>query len=191
MGVAAVQKHRPGAHQVRAPQLRPIRAAGNKILVELGLQRSQQVRRLVLTGIPMFAPAERAERLRQAETQPGPDEQGDTARALFDMFWTYAVTKRDRRVPLDKAVWNFVDKSRAMHRYTGVYRAVWAWDYTRLALVNQPVLLLQPAEDLRDASISAAALLPDSKVREMPDLTSDIFDLAAERLATEMRCFLD
>ncbi len=164
--------------------------SGTLLAIELALHLPAHVRRIVLTGIPMLPPAERAQRLHQAETQPGPDEQGETARALFEMFWTYAVTKRDLRVPLDTAVWNFADKSHAMHRYTGVYRAVWAWDYARLALLKQPVLLLQPAEDLRDVSIAAAALIADSQVCELPDLTSDIFDLAADRIAAEMRRFL-
>lgn len=164
--------------------------SGTLHAAELAILRPGQVRRLVLTGIPMFPATERAERLAQAASQSDPDEAGEVARALFERFWTYAVTARDMRVPLGTAVWNFVDKSRAMHRYTPVYRAVWGWDYDRLAMIEQPVLLLQPAEDLRDVSIAAAGLMPRSTVRELPDLCSDIFDLAPDRLADEIRTFL-
>lgn len=164
--------------------------SGTLHALELAILRPAQMRRIVLTGIPMFPAEDRADRLRRAESQPGPDEDGAVARELLDTFWTYSVAARDKRVPIEKAVWNFVDKSRAMHRFTWVYRAVWGWDYARLALVEQPVLLLQPAEDLREVSIAAAALIRGAAVRELPDLETDIFDLAPDRLADEIRAFL-
>ena len=52
-----------------------------------------------------------------------------------------------RAVPLDKAVRNFADKARVLHRFTWAYQGVWSWDYSRLALMTRPALLLQPAED--------------------------------------------
>ena len=67
---------------------------------------------------------------------------------------------------------------------------MWSYDYERLKRVSQPVLLLQPDEDLRDASIAATALLNDVTICELPELDRDIFEVAPERLADELYDFL-
>jgi len=149
------------------------------------------VRKAVMTGIPMYDAATRAKKLAEAEGFPTPDEEGKVIIDLLQRLWTYVVTSRDAQVPLAKAVLNFADKAAVLDRFTWAYRGVWGWDFTRLALVSQPVLVLQPAEDLRAVSLEAAQLLPDAVVRELPDLDRDIFDIAPEILAHEIRNFLE
>jgi hypothetical protein len=85
---------------------------------------------------------------------------------------------------------SFSDKTFALERMHWVYRAVWAYDYTRLALLRQPVLLLQPHEQLLQASRDAARLLANVTISELPDLDREIFDIAPERLADELHRFL-
>jgi len=164
---------------------------GTLLVAELAILRPGQVRKLAMTGIPMYPAEARAQKLAEAETYPDPDEDGTVIMKLLSGLWSYVVGQRAAGVPLDKAVTNFADKARVLHRFTWAYRGVWSWDYDRLRLVSQPVLLLQPAEDLLAVSRAAASLLPDCTPRELPDLTRDIFDLAPERLADELRDFLD
>lgn len=164
---------------------------GTLLCSELAISRPDRVRRLALTGIPMFPAETCAEKLGEALNYPAPDEQGEVILTLLRNLWAYVVTNRDPAVPLQKAVFNFADKARVLDRFTWAYQGVWAWDFTRLGLVTQPALLLQPAEDLLEVSRAAAALIPTCSIVEMLDLDRDIFDVAPERIAHELRCFFD
>lgn len=163
---------------------------GTLLCIELALLRPERVRRLGLTGIPMLPAEEREAQLQAALNQPEPDEDGDVVRALHEKFWTYVVRNRDPRVPLDKAVRNFADKARVLHRFTWAYQGVWSYDYDRLKDMAKPAVLIQPDEDLAAVSIAAASLMPDCDVRELPDLRDDIFDVAPKQIAAELRTFL-
>ena len=165
--------------------------SGTVLAAELAIARPDWVRKAVMTGIPMYSAAIRAEKLAETEAFPAPDEEGEVIKGLLARLWTYVVGNRDKGVPLGKAVLNFADKARVLDRFTWAYRAVWSWDYDRLRSVPCPVLVLQPAEALRDVSLEAARLIPGAVVCELPDLDRDIFDIAPERIAHEIRLFLD
>ncbi|PNU06842.1 alpha/beta fold hydrolase [Novosphingobium guangzhouense] len=164
---------------------------GSLLACELAIARPDRVRAVSLTGIPMYDADALASRLADAENYPALDEEGTVVRDLTAGLWAYVVGKRDPRVPLEKAALNFADKARAMDRFTWAYRGVWSWDFARLEQVAQPALLLQPAEDLMHLSLKAAARLPSCRVVELTDLDRDIFDIAPERIADELRDFLD
>jgi pimeloyl-ACP methyl ester carboxylesterase len=164
---------------------------GTLLATELAILRPDLVGKLAMTGIPLYPAETRAQKLKDAEEYPEPDEQGEVILNLLTGLWSYVVAKRAVGVPLNAAIANFADKARVLHRFTWAYMGVWGWDFDRLALVSQPALLLQPAEDLLDVSLAAARLLPDCVIRELPDLNRDIFDIAPERLADELRNFLD
>ena len=162
---------------------------GTLLSIELAIARPELVGRVALTGIPMYPAEDLAKKLKEAQDYPEPDEEGTVILKLLDNLWTYVVRNRDAAVPLDKAVRNFADKARVLHRFTWAYQGVWSWDYSRLALMTRPALLLQPAEDLADISLAAASLLHDSTVRHLPELDRDIFDVAPERIAHELRTY--
>ena len=164
---------------------------GTLLSCELAIARPDRVRSVSLSGVPMFDEAAMAERLAAAEQYPLPVEDGSTTLDLLRNLWNYVVASRDPGVPLDKAVMNFADKARVLDRFTWAYKGVWAWDFSRLERVTQPALLLQPAEDLLAVSLQAAARMPSCAVVELLDLDRDIFDIAPERLAHELRNFLD
>lgn len=163
---------------------------GTLLAAELAILRPEKVRRTVMTGIPMYDAPTRARKLAEAKAFPAPDDDGKVILGLLQRLWTYVVTSRDSRVPLAKAVLNFADKAAVLDRSTWAYKGVWGWDFARLSLVPCPVLVLQPAEDLRAVSLKAAQVIPNAVVRELPDLDRDIFDIAPEILAHEIRTFL-
>ncbi|WP_298195966.1 alpha/beta fold hydrolase [Novosphingobium sp.] len=164
---------------------------GTLLAAELAILLPARVRRLAMTGIPLFPPEEAAARLREARGFPAPDEAGTVIMGLLDRLYDYAVRQRDPRLPLDKALANFADKARVLHRFNWAYQGVWAWDFARLGQVTQPVLVLQSHEDLLEHSRTAARLLPDVTWRELPGLDRDIFDLAAEIIADGLRAHFD
>lgn len=164
---------------------------GTLLSCELAIARPDRVRALGLTGIPMFDAETLAKKLDEAVNFPEPDEKGEVLLGLLSRLWDYIVVNRDPAQSLDKAVLNFADKARVLHRFTWAYSGVWAWDFSRLGLVTQPAVLVQTAEDLLDVSKQAAARMPSCRTVELLDLNKDIFDIAPERIAHELRDFLD
>jgi pimeloyl-ACP methyl ester carboxylesterase len=167
---------------------------GALLAVELAIAMPQAARRMVVTGLPMRTPAERAERLAAARNPAALDEQGDVALGMARALWDYVVARRTAGVSLARAARVWVDKLTPLDRAGWAYHGVWSFDFAaRLPLVTQPVLVLQPAEDIMPQSIAAAALFARAQVVELPDFQRDIFDLpeAVTRIAAEMRRFLD
>ncbi len=163
---------------------------GTLLAIELALLRRDKVRRIGLTGIPMYPEEPRAQRLKAAQETPEPDESGEVVLGLLKMLWDYIVVNRDKRVPLDRAVLAFSDKTYALERMHYAYLGVWSYDYSRLPELTQPVLLIQPHEDLLEVSLEAAKLIPNATVVELPDLDREIFEIAPERIAHELHNFL-
>ncbi|MEO9599404.1 alpha/beta fold hydrolase [Parasphingorhabdus sp.] len=164
---------------------------GALLAIELALLRSEKVGRLALTGIPMYPPEKRAELLAQAKDGPAPNESGEVTLSLLTRLWDYIVIQRDARVPLDRAMRSFADKAMALDRASWAYLGVWSYDYSRLDALKLPTILLQPDEQLRDASLAAARLISNIKIHEFPDLDRDIFEFAQERIANELHKFFD
>lgn len=164
---------------------------GTLLSAELAILRPDRVRCLAMTGIPMFPAEENAPRLKEALEFPEPDEEGTVILGLLEKLYGYVVRQRDPALPLDKAIRNFADKARVLHRFTWAYQGVWSWDFSRLSLVTQPVLVLQSHEDLLENSREAAKLLGQPTWRELPGLDRDIFDIAPELIADELRAYYD
>ncbi|MBB6255062.1 alpha/beta fold hydrolase [Nitrospirillum iridis] len=167
---------------------------GALLSIEAALARPDLVRRVAVTGMPMRTAEEAAALLEVANTAPSVDEAGEMALGMAKRLWDYVVTSRAAGAPLRRAADNWVDKLRVMDRGHWAYVAVWSYQYQpRLPLVTQPVLVLQPNEDIRDLSLAAAALLPNHRIVEMPEWDRDIFDLpaAVTRMGVELRQFLD
>lgn len=167
---------------------------GALLTAELALAAPDAVRRIILTGLPMRKPGERAERLAQALAAPMLDEAGEVALGMARGLWDYVVGARTVGVPLARAALQWVDKLRALDRASWAYIGVWGYAYEdRLPLIRQPALLLQPHEDLVEESKAAARLIPDHHVIELPEFDRDIFDLpeTVEALCLYMRAFLD
>lgn len=162
---------------------------GSLLAVELALALPAQVRRVALTGIPMYPADIRAKKLDEAEEFPTPDEDGTVLLDLLARLWAYVVKARDPRQSLPRAIRHFADKAYILDRFTWAYRGVWSYDFERLRALACPVLLLQPHEALRDPALAAASLIPNCTIRDLPHLDRDIFDIAPQELARELRHF--
>ena len=161
---------------------------GALLAAEIAAVRPELVRRLVLIGIPVFTPAEKPS-WRDKLVRPtalGP------SLAQFQDRWDYLVTHRPDGLSLPRAFDNFVDELHAYPREWWAHAALFEHDPApQLARIACPALVINPAGPLADASRRAAALLPDARVIEMPDLHGAVFEKAAGRLAAAMAAFLD
>lgn len=167
---------------------------GALLAIELAIAAPGTVRRVIVTGLPMRSPAERADRLASAKAAPLLDEAGDVALTMARGLWDYIVVARTPGVALSRAARVWVDKLTPLDRAQWAYHGVWSYDFAaRLPLVGQSTLLLQPAESIMAQSIAAATLFPNGQVVGMPEFDRDLFDLPAAivRMSAEMRRFLD
>ncbi|MCP8890734.1 alpha/beta fold hydrolase [Sphingomonas faeni] len=163
---------------------------GALLAAELGLALPNEVGRLVLSGIPMRDPADRAARYRDALATPQPTEDGAGILARSAALYRYVVTDRTAGVPLARAVELFAEKNRTLDHGAWAYHGVWSYDYARLPLIVQPTLVLQPHDALLDASRAASALIPGARFVDLPGLDRDIFEIAIPQIAQALRDFL-
>ncbi len=162
---------------------------GSLLAIELALAQRDRIGRVALSGIPMREPEVRAARLAAARSGPAPTEDGTALLAQSASLWRYVVTQRDRRVPLERAVQLYAEKNRTLHRSAWAYEGVWSYDYARLPMLRQPTLVVQPDDDLLQATRDAAALIPRAQFRLLPDLPRDALDVGATTIAAALRDF--
>ena len=160
---------------------------GALIAAELARIRPEKVRRLILIGVPFLEGAEQADwRARLAQPAPLTDDLRQ-----FEERWDFLVTQRPTGMSLERGFDNFVDELRAYPANWWAHEAAFTFDVAAcLAEVDQPTLVINPANHLAAPSRRAAAALKRGVLREAPHLENGIFDLAAEDLAAMMDAFL-
>ena len=161
---------------------------GALLATQMALHAPQQVRRLVLVGVPFFEGAERALWRARLVHETALSEGFNQ----FHARWDYFITQRTTGLSLQRAFACFVDELQAYPRDWWAHAAL--FDYPageRLAQVQQPVLVVNPGSALAVASRLAAARLPHATVLERPDLKGAVFDLGADVLAQAMLPFLN
>jgi pimeloyl-ACP methyl ester carboxylesterase len=164
---------------------------GTLLAAELAIAGPNKVGRVVLSGIPFRTPEERRERLDEIEARPRITDDGEAILGQLRRLWTYVVTQRDPRVPLQRAADLFVEKAKPLDRYWWPYRSVWTYDVqARFPLISQPVMILQPREALSEYSAQAAKFISNVRIVEAPELQRDIFDVGSASIATKLREFL-
>ncbi len=164
---------------------------GTLLAAELSIAEPQRVGRLVISGIPYRTEDERQERLEAIEARPRITEDGKDIMGQIQRLWTFVVSQRDQRVPLQRAATVFVEKAKPLDRYWWPYKSVWTYEFVdRFPLIKQPTLILQPHEGLLESSLRAADLLSDVRIVELPELDRDVFDVGSDQIAAAMREFL-
>ncbi len=164
---------------------------GTLLAAELAIAEAEKVGRLVLSGIPYRTPEERQERLHEIETGPKLTEDGEEILGMQRRLWNFVVTRRDPRVPLQRAAQIYMEKAKPMDRYWWPYTSVWTYEFQeRFPLISQPVLILQPHEALLEYSRRAAELIGDVRIVELPGLDRDVFDVGSALIASKLREFL-
>lgn len=164
---------------------------GTLLAAELAIAQANKVGRVVLSGIPYRTPEERKARLDEIEKRPRISDDGEAILGQLRRLWTFVVTNRDPRVPLQRAADLFVEKAKPLDRYWWPYQGVWTYDFKeRFPLISQPVLILQPREPLSEYSIQAAKLIAKSRIVEIPELDRDVFDVGSALIASKLREFL-
>jgi pimeloyl-ACP methyl ester carboxylesterase len=160
---------------------------GAYVAAEAAILAPAKVRNLVMIGIPYFEaldPVVWRRKLCQRH------ELGD-ALQQFEERWDYLVASRDPAVSLPRAFGNFRDELAAWPNGSWAHEAMFDWDANaRLPLVPVPTLVLNPQGHLAEPSRNAAAMIPDHRIEELPDLSPPIFDAGPDILAARLEAWL-
>jgi pimeloyl-ACP methyl ester carboxylesterase len=161
---------------------------GAFIAAELAIRRPALVRRLILIGVPFYVGAARAERLAALAHRSKLTDDGKQ----FSSRWLYLVKDRPKGMSLERGFANFVDELRAYPQEWWAHDAAFTWPAeTRLPLVTQPVLVINPDNHLSIPSRQAAALMQDCRVLEVPHLSHAIFEVASAEIAGHIESFVE
>ena len=163
---------------------------GTFLGAELAIAEPDRVGRLALSGVPFRTLEEREERLAKNATGPKLTEDGDEILENMRNLWKFVVSQRDPRVPLDRAAQVFIEKAKPLDRYWWPYEGVWTYEVReRFPLISQPVLVVQPRENLLENSRRAAEFIEDAEFVELAQLNRDVFDVGVTAIAAELRRF--
>ena len=164
---------------------------GTFLGAELAIAQPKKVGRLVMSGIPFRTPEERHERLEEIAAGPPLTNDGEEILALQRRLWKFVVSNRHPDVPLERAARLYMEKAKPLDRYWWPYTGVWTYEVKeRFPLISQPVLILQPHENLLENARLAAEFISDVQIVELPQLERDIFDVGSATIASKLREFL-
>lgn len=159
---------------------------GALVAAELAIARPQQVRRVMLWGVPCPAPQDRVASLQHS--MPGGREDGSD----MAQEWERTLERRDQGAPISACIEEFADRLHAGAEGAKAFAA--AVDYCateRLPLVKQQALVLRLRDEYWDHASRARAALPNGSMLDLPDYGQGFLACAAQRFASVAREFLD
>ncbi len=160
---------------------------GSETCVELALQRPGQVRRLVLISAPIFTREELAE-FEAHYAHEVLDDDGE----LWAKKWQAHVYWAMDGWTLQHVADQFADAMRRPAISWWGHSAAFAYPFgDRLAEVTQPVLVLNPEDDLHEQTLRAHGRLQDGRVHELPGWGHGFLDLFPDEAAAIVRDHLD
>lgn len=159
---------------------------GSLVATELAIARPQQIRRVVLVGVPVLTEADR-EAFRRA---PWPVPSAEDGSHLMTE-WRRTLEWRGPGVTLEMLARSFAEKlHNGPNAHWGAAAVMQYAARERLPQITQPVLVLRPKDDLWEATLRVRELLPRARMADLPAHGHGLFEAAPEAVAEAMREFL-
>jgi pimeloyl-ACP methyl ester carboxylesterase len=159
---------------------------GSKVAVEIALQRTAQVRRLVLISAPFYSDQEvRDMKARYKEIDIEEDGSHFVAR------WKMMMQTMGAHLPIDLVQRNFCETLRGGLEYEWGHHAAFAYRHQdNLPLVPQPVLILNPDDSIHEPTKRAGRALKNGKIVNLTS-SHELIDLHTAEFGRLLRDFLD
>jgi pimeloyl-ACP methyl ester carboxylesterase len=159
---------------------------GALIAAELAISRPTQIRRLVLTSVPVLSESDRESLRRAPLNSHAPPDAAQLSADWRRLLESYGVGATG-----DILTRAFADKLR--NGAQGSLAAAAALQYPireRLSVIPQQVLVLRPRDELWDSTPRVRELLPRARFVELPEQGAGLFELAPGLVAETVREFL-
>lgn len=161
---------------------------GSVIAAAMAERFPEQVRRIVAVSLPVYSADARAEKLAGLEHWPQPDAEANNVMAM----WQRMQPLFDPRLDVAWKQESFVENLRCGPRAPWGYSAVYRHDLVAtLGQVRQPLLIVNPQDDLWNQTHEGAKLVPQARIAELPGASHGLFDLDRDRIVMILRDFLD
>lgn len=160
---------------------------GAQIAAELAIARPQQVRRVMLWGMPAYTAQERSALAQHAGALGAREDGADVVEE-----WRRALDRRGPGATVSMVAEEFGDRLRAgVH---GARACAASLDYSpaeRLPLVRQPTLILRLRDEFWDHAPRVRTSLPNGSMLDLPDYGQGFLGAAPQRFASVAREFFD
>jgi pimeloyl-ACP methyl ester carboxylesterase len=161
--------------------------AGSLAATELAIARPEQVRRVVLIGVPVFDARDRE----AYNTRPWPSRAREDGSHLVEE-WQRIRRSRGARASISRVGEDFAGSLRAGD--TAAWGPTAAAGYAageRLPLLRQPTLVLRPHDECWEMSARVDALVRECRRVDLPDQDGSFLDAGAGEVSRYTRDFLD
>lgn len=156
---------------------------GAQVSAELAIARPQQVRRVMLWGVPGYAPQDRIAQLPASARDDGSDVAEE---------WRRAVENRGPGTPIAALAEDFSDRLRA--GAFGARALAASQEYPvaeRLPLVRQQTLVMRLKDEFWEHAPRVRSALPNATLLDLSDYGQGFIAAAPQRFAAVAREFLD
>jgi pimeloyl-ACP methyl ester carboxylesterase len=164
---------------------------GSLTSVELARRHPGRVRKIVMISAPNWTPAE----LQSLETIMGIGQKPPTYETALEkalVGWRTTGKGLFRDMPDEQYFDLCIERLRHYRTSTWGFAAAFKYDVCQaLTTVNQPVLLLNPEDDVYDATLRAEPFLKNGKMHNLPGWTHGHLDIHTVEMANIVRGFLD
>ena len=160
---------------------------GAMIACDLARRFPEEVRRLVLVGIPLFNDAEREAFF----AQPWPKPESPDGSHIVDE-WQRSLQWRGPGQTMDMVTRSFTAKLEAGATAWWGARAALTYPLAAtLETLDKPILGFNPRDDLWEITPRFRALRPDDQLIDLPDYGFGVFEVGIANLLDPIRRFLD
>ena len=159
---------------------------GSQTAMELACQRPELVGKVVMVSAPLYTAEERE--IRHARNKPlVVEEDGSHLIKKFSGLWQFYGTEVEDTV----VARNFCESLRGGPIAWWGHRAAFTYAMAeKLPTVNQPILLLNPDDDLTDQTPRAGPLLNNGRIHDLP-YSHGMLDAHTAEIGGVLRQFLD
>ncbi|AMN45660.1 alpha/beta fold family hydrolase [Steroidobacter denitrificans] len=160
---------------------------GALVATELAILRPQQVRRIMLWGVPCHSAQDRIALLQQVNIPGTREDGGDVIEA-----WQRRLDRRGANAPISSSVEEFADCLHAGRHGSSALAAVMEYPTAeRLPLVKQQTLVLRLHDEYEDHAARARAALSNGSILDLPDYGQGFLTAAPQRFSSVAREFFD
>jgi pimeloyl-ACP methyl ester carboxylesterase len=160
---------------------------GAELAAELAIARPQQVRRVMLWGMPAYAAPERTALMLQVAA---PGQREDGADVIEE--WRRALERRGPGAPTTAIAEDFGDRLRAGSNGAKAFAAAIDYPVTeRLPLMKQQTLVLRLRDEFWDHAPRVRTALSNGSMLDLSDYGQGFLSAAPQRFASVAREFFD